>query len=235
MKVKTTVNQLLARIPWKEYPEIADRFTKVSFDAGKVFFEAHAPMEYAYFPVSGTLSAVVVMSDGDMIEAATVGNEGAVGLPIIAAGGSSPNRVFVQVPGEGLRIEAALLAKCIHRDGSLRNLVLNYYEAFTFQVSQSVACNGLHALAERCCRWLLMTHDRVEGDEIQLTHEFMSVMLGVRRPSVSETLQGLKDRGLITYSRGKITVLDRQGLEEGSCECYRAVRDEHDRLLGGGD
>jgi CRP-like cAMP-binding protein len=231
MKVKTTVNQLLSRIPWKEYPELADRFTKVPFEPGKVLYEAHAPMEHAYFPVSGTLSAVVVMSDGDMIEVATVGNEGAIGLPIIAAGGSSPNRVFVQVPGEGMRIEAAVLAKCIHRDGALRNLVLKYYEAFTFQVSQSVACNGLHPLAERCCRWLLMTHDRVEGDEIHLTHEFMSVMLGVRRPSVSETLQGLKDRGLITYTRGKITVLDRQGLEEGSCECYRAVRDEHERLL----
>ena len=231
MKVKPSVNQLLARIPWTEYPDIVNRFTDVSFEPGKVLYEARAPMEYAYFPMSGSLSSVVVMADGDMIEVATVGNEGAVGLPVVAPGGSSPNRVFVQVPGEGKRIEAALLAKAIHRDGVLRNLVLRYHEAFTFQISQSVACNGLHPLAERCCRWLLMTHDRVGGDEIQLTHEFLSVMLGVRRPSVSETLQGLKDRELITYTRGKITVLDRQGLEEGSCECYRAVRDEHERLL----
>jgi CRP-like cAMP-binding protein len=231
MKVKPSVNQLLARIPWSEYPDIANRFTDVSLEPGKVLYEARAPLDYAYFPTSGSLSSVVVMADGDMIEVATVGKEGAVGLPVVAPGGSSPNRVIVQVSGEGKRIEAALLAKAIHRDGVLRNLVLRYHEAFTFQVSQSVACNGLHALSERCCRWLLMTHDRIGGDEIQLTHEFMSVMLGVRRPSVSETLQGLKDRGLITYTRGKITVLDRQGLEEGSCECYRAVRDEHERLL----
>jgi CRP-like cAMP-binding protein len=123
------------------------------------------------------------------------------------------------------------LQKAVLQDGALRKMLFSYQAAFIFQVSQSVACNGTHILEERCCRWLLMTHDRVEGNDIELTHEFLAAMLGVRRSSVTETLQALKLKGLIEYSRGKITVLDRQGLEDGACECYQDVRDEYDRLL----
>ena len=228
-----TGNLLLDRISWVNYPDLLSRLKPLPLEQGLVLYEARAPIDYAYFPVTGSLSSVVVMSDGSMIEAATIGREGAVGLPTFGGAGSSPNRVFVQIPGEGLRIEAALFQKRVEKDESLRKLLLKYHEAFTFQVSQSVACNGLHAVSERCCRWLLMSHDHVGGggDDILLTHEFMSVMLGVRRPSVTEVLQGLKERGLISFTRGKITVLDRQGLEEGACECYRVVRDEYARLL----
>ncbi|MGI8979410.1 MAG: Crp/Fnr family transcriptional regulator [Pirellulaceae bacterium] len=224
-------NELLARISWADYPDLLSRLKPVPLEQGLVLYEARAPIEYVYFPTSGALSSVVVMSDGSMIEVATVGREGAVGLPTFGVTGSSPNKVFVQVPGEALRIEVALFQKRVENDEPLRKLLLKYQEAFIVQVSQSVACNGLHAVPERCCRWLLMTHDCVDGHEILLTHEFMSVMLGVRRPSVTEVLRGLKERGLISYTRGKITVLDRQGLEEGSCECYRVVRDEYARLL----
>jgi CRP-like cAMP-binding protein len=233
MKVELTENQLLALIDWKDYPELEGRFKRMRLKQGEVLYEARAPIRHAYFPISGTLSSVVVMTDGNMIEVATVGREGAVGLPTLAAVGRSPNRVFVQVPCEAMRIEAELLQKAVRRGGSLQNLCLRYHDAFIFQVSQSVACNGLHSVPERCCRWLLLTHDRVDGNELLLTHEFMSVMLGVRRPSVTGILQGLKERGLIRYTRGKITVLDREGLEEGSCECYQVVREDYESRMKG--
>jgi len=232
MNNNSNENRILARIDRKNHADLLSRFKQIKLEQGDVIYEARSPIEYTYFPKSGSLSSVVVMSDGSMIEAATIGKEGAVGLPAFAGVGTSVNRVFVQVPGEAMRIGTSVLQKAMLADAPLRKLFLKYQEAFQFQVSQSVACNGLHAVPERCCRWLLMTHDRVEGDELLLTHEFLSVMLGVRRPSVTEILQGLKERGLIVYSRGKIRVLDRQGLEAGSCECYRAVRDEYERLMG---
>ena len=233
MNVEPSGNRLLARINWREYPELEGRFKSMRLKQGEVLYEARAPIRYAYFPTSAVLSSVVVMTDGNMIEVATVGREGGVGISTIAAAGTSPNRVFVQVPGETVRIEADLLQKVVRREGPIQDLFLKYHDAFLFQVSQSVACNGLHSVPERCCRWLLLTHDRVDGNELLLTHEFMSVMLGVRRPSVTGILQGLKERCLIRYTRGKITVLDREGLEEGSCECYQVVREDYLSRMNG--
>jgi CRP-like cAMP-binding protein len=224
-------NQLLACLPKSEYPELFGRLKLISLESGQVCYEARAPIDYSYFPTSGTLSAVVVLSTGNMIEVATIGREGAAGLPAFIKAQTSPNRVFCQVPGEALQIESHILERAAQHDGLLRKLLFKYHAAFTFQVSQSVACNGSHVLQERCCRWLLMTHDRVDGDEIQLTHEFLAAMLGVRRSSVTETLQALKEKGLIDYGRGKITVMNRQRMEDGSCECYASVRAEYARLL----
>jgi CRP-like cAMP-binding protein len=203
----------------------------ISLTVGTVLYEARAPIEYAYFPNSGALSAVVVMSDGNMIEVATVGPEGAVGLPILMTAESSPNRVLAQISGESMRIDAAVLRQIAAHDEEMRQLFVSYYNAFTFQCSQSVACNGLHSVQQRCCRWLLMSHDRIPGDDIFLTHEFLAVMLGVRRPSVTEVLQPLNEKGLVANGRGKITVLNRRGLEDEACECYRLVRDEYARML----
>jgi len=234
MKIKPahSGNQLLAHLPKAAHERLQNHFQPVTLEAGKVLYEARAAIEYAYFPNHGTLSAVVVMVNGDMIEVATIGNEGAVGLPTFTSGVTSPNRVFVQVAGDGVRIESAVLEKEARQDAPLKRLFEAYHTAFQFQVSQSVACNGLHNLQQRCCRWLLMTHDRVDGDDIGLTHEFLSVMLGVRRASVTEVLQALHDQGLVSNGRGKITVVDRSGMEKSSCECYQVVRDEYDRLLG---
>jgi len=231
MKAHLNGNQLLARLPPSVYGDLLSRLKKVELGAGHVVYEANSKIEYTYFPTSGTLSAVVVLTEGKMIEVATIGREGAAGVPTFIEGQTSPNRVFCQVPGQALRIELEQLRKVSLQDGTLRNLLFSYQAAFVFQISQSVACNGTHVLEERCCRWLLMTHDRVDGDEIELTHEFLAAMLGVRRSSVSETLQALKQKGLIDYGRGKIIVLDRQGMEEASCECYQTVRNEYDRLL----
>jgi CRP-like cAMP-binding protein len=224
-------NKLLARLPKPQYAELHSRLKLIQLESGHVLYEARSEIEYSYFPTSGTLSAVVVLAAGNMIEVATVGREGAVGVPTFLPTHTSPNRVFCQVPGKAFRIDLSYLQRLALQDDALRKMLFSYQAAFMFQVSQSVACNGTHILEERCCRWLLMTHDRVDGDDIELTHEFLAAMLGVRRSSVTETLQALKLRGLVEYSRGKITVLDRQRLEDGSCECYRAVRDEYERLL----
>jgi CRP-like cAMP-binding protein len=232
MTANISANQLLVRLPPSQYGDFLRRLKQVSLKSGEVIFEARAEIEHAYFPTRGTLSAVVVLSSGNMIEVATIGKEGAVGVPTFVDAQTSPNRVFCQVPGEALKIEMKYLQKASLQVGPLRKILFNYQAAFAFQISQSVACNGTHVLEERCCRWLLMTHDRVDGDVIELTHEFLAAMLGVRRPGVTETLQALKLKGLIAYGRGKITVLDRAGMEAGSCECYQVVRDEYERLLG---
>lgn len=224
-------NQILSHVPPSELAQLSPLLKPVAFEQGAVLYEAGAPIDYSYFPLRGSLSSVVVMVDGRMIETATVGNEGLVGLPRPFMADRSPNRLLVQVPGNGLRVETRLLEREVERSSALQHLFIRYQSAFFFQVSQSVACNGLHTLRERCCRWLLMTHDRAGDHDLKLTHEFLAVMLGVRRASVSEALQELQETGLITYSRGSITILNRAGLEKQSCECYRSVAAEYATLL----
>ncbi|WP_254510124.1 Crp/Fnr family transcriptional regulator [Anatilimnocola floriformis] len=226
------VNQILARLSTADAADLQGSLKPFRFEQGAVLYEAGAKIDYSFFPLQGSLSAVVVMLDGRMIEVATVGNEGAVGLPMPVGAAISANRVLVQVPGEGLRIQSRLLEKKLQSSARLQDLFGRYQSAYQFQISQSVACNGLHSLRERCCRWLLMTHDRADADEIKLTHEFLAVMLGVRRPGVTETLQELQESGLLTYSRGSITIANRDKLEAQSCECYRTVRDEYAKLMG---
>ena len=197
-----------------------------------MIYEAQGPVEQAYFPIDCMLSAVTVMSDGSMIEVATIGNEGAVGLPPALEAEISPNRVFTQVAGDAWRIGVRVLRDESEREKALAKLLSRYQAVFMMQVSQSVACNGLHTVHQRTCRWLLMTHDRASADDLPLTHEFLAIMLGVRRAGVSEILRTLQDEGLIRYGRGIIRVLDRRGLESRSCECFKNVNDEYKRLLG---
>jgi CRP-like cAMP-binding protein len=232
MKIEpaTTGNQLLARLPDKDYAKLSKHLRKYTWKRMHPIYESGGPVDYAYFPTSCVISAVVVMRNGDMIEVATIGQEGAVGLPYMGMVPMSANRVFVQVPGEGFRMSASVLAEEADRSNSLREAINAYKLAFDFQVSQSVACNGLHNVLTRCCRWLLMTHDRVPGDQFELTHDLLAVMLAVRRSGVTEVLMELKQRGLIKYARGTITVLDRNGLEELSCECYELIRDRYQEL-----
>jgi CRP-like cAMP-binding protein len=170
------------------------------------------------------------MESGDAIEVATVGNEGMVSSTAFLGIVDSPHRIIVQVQGHALRMDAKLLATECSSESPFKNLLIKYHMAFMTQVSQSVACNGLHSIHQRCCRWLLITHDRVEGMEFYLTHEYLAMMLGVRRASVSLVLHPLQERKLIRSGRGKITVLDRKGLEIAACECYQIVRDEFARI-----
>ena len=195
-------------------------------------YDENGPIEYAYFPTTGVISAVTTMEDGTAIEVATIGNEGMAGLPALIEAGSSPNRLFVQVAGHALRISAEILCQECDSGKVMRKIFHLYQNAFLIQVSQSVACNGLHTVQQRCCRWLLITHDRVSNGVLPLTHELLSIMLGVRRQSVTEVLQGIQAKGCISYNRGKIQVTDRNELESLACECYRKVKLQYDRLLG---
>jgi len=225
-------NKLLALLPWDEYQRILTRTELVSFDFKKVLYEPRQPIRSAYFPQSGVVSMITVMADGAGIEVATIGNEGMLGLPIFFGDAQTPCRFIVQVPGNGLRMSPEVLHDETRGDTPLRKLLLLYQSAFIKQISQSVACNGLHSVLQRCCRWLLMCHDRVESDVFPITHEFLSQMLGVRRSSVSEVLHPLQTKGWIRNSRGTITIVNRAQLEAESCECYGSVNDEFQRLFG---
>jgi len=225
-------NRLLARLPHDEFQRLLPNLRSVNLEFKLILYEPRALIDYAYFPERGVVSQLTVMENGSGIEVATIGNEGMVGLPVLYGNSEISSRLVVQVPATALRMSAAVLRAETIGDTPLRRLLLLYNGAYLTQVSQSVGCNGLHSVPRRCCRWLLMTHDRVDGDEFPITHDFLSQMLGVRRSSVTEVLQPLHEDGLIRYRRGSMTVLDRQGLEAASCECYRIVQDEFLRLLG---
>ena len=224
-------NRFLARLPEAEYRRLLPHLEPFEFQPDLVLYEAHGAIDYAYFPAGAVLSALVVMQDGNLIEVATVGHEGLVGHYGFG-GKTSPHRVIVQIGDGGHRIASRALQEQATGDGPLKDLLTAYHVAFMAQVSQSVACNGLHRLEQRCCRWLLMSRDRVGSDDIRLTHEYLAIMLGARRASVTDVLGPLQEAGLVSSHRGLIVILDGAGLEARSCECYAVVRDEYDRLLG---
>ena len=172
------------------------------------------------------------MTNGEAAEVGTIGNEGVVGLPLVLGDDRAPTSVYVQVPGAGLRMKATLFKKELARSASMRAVMLHYAHAFFNQVAQSAACNQFHTIQQRCSRWLLMTHDRMQSDEFLLTQEFLAMMLGVQRTGVSAAAGALQRAGLIRYKRGNVTMIDRRGLERRSCECYRVSKKEFDRLLG---
>ena len=224
-------NRLLARLSPEEYQRLLPRLQLVPLELKHVLYEPRSPIDSAYFPNRGVVSALTVMEDGRAIEVATVGDEGMVGLPLLVGAKTTANRMIVQVPGEALRMAEDVLREEVGGDSPLRRLLVLYHSAFLSQVSQAVACNGLHSVHQRCCRWVLMTQDRAHSDVFPMTHELLAEMLGVRRSTVSEVLEPLKEQGLIRYSRGKFTVLDREGLKAGSCECYRRINDVFERLF----
>jgi CRP-like cAMP-binding protein len=225
-------NRLLARLPPDEYQRLFRRLQLVPLELKQVLYDTRSPIDYAYFPNRGVISAMTVMEDGRAIEVATIGDEGMVGLPLLVGATTSANRMMVQVSGEALRLSAEALKAEASQDSPLLRLLALYHTGYSMQVSQAVACNGLHTLRQRSCRWLLMTQDRAHSDVFPMTHEFLAMMLGVRRSSVSEVLEPLQEEGLVRYSRGKFTVLDRDGMKAGSCECYRRINQEFERLFG---
>jgi CRP-like cAMP-binding protein len=225
-------NRFLGRLPGPTRGKLLPLLRPVDLPIDTVLYELGGPVEHAYFSTGAVFSALVVMRDGNLIEVGTVGHEGLMGHHG-SGGKTSPHKVIVQLGGTALRVGARELQELSERDGPLRELLMAYHVAFMAQVSQSVACNGLHRLEPRCCRWLLMSRDRIGSDDIRLTHEYLSFMLGARRASVTDALQPLQDAGLVRSSRGVITILDGAGLEARSCECYFLVRDRYDQLLGG--
>ena len=227
-----SANRLLARLSEDTYRRIKPDLQPVPLKFKQVIYEPHVEVDYVYFPTSGSMSALTLMSNAAAIEVASVGREGALGVLAMLGKTTSPHKVIAQIAGDGLRIESEKLRAAATADAELQTLLMRYYAAFHEQVSYSVACNGLHSIAKRCCRWLLLTQDRACSVTFELTHEFLSMMLGARRATVTETLQALREQGLIDYTRSSITILDRKGLEAAACECYQRARDEYKRILG---
>lgn len=229
------MNRFLARLTDADFRFLAGHLQPIEFSAGEVLYETGGLIRHAYFPAGAVLSVIQIMEDGKAIEVATVGNEGLIGHGAALRGKPSTNRVIVQVEGMGMRLDVAVLKGMIEKSAPLRSLLADYQDAFLSQVFQSVACNGLHNLEQRCCRWLLMTRVRVGSDDIRLSHEFLATMLGARRASVTDALRPLREAGLVRSHRGKVSLLDPAGLERRACECFRVVKDEYDRLLNVND
>jgi CRP-like cAMP-binding protein len=221
-----TDNLLLARLAPDDFAQICTDLEHVLFRVHDVLYEPGEEIRHIYFPTAGCVSMVHVTLDGT-VEVGTVGFEGVVGIPLLLHGTSAPTRALVQVEGEAYRITSAAFRRTIALSDSTYRILLRFSLAFFNQVAQSVACNRLHSLEERCARWLLITHDRVDGDSFKLTQEFLSFMLGVHRPAVTLAAGVLQKAGYIHYSRGKITITDRPGLEGASCSCYQATRDDY--------
>ena len=225
-------NSLLAALPESVQQELAKSLEPVELVSGDVLAVPNEALEYAYFPMTAALSMINVLPDGRAVEVGTIGHEGMFGLPLLFGLGSTPAKVIVQIDGHAHRIEANVFADMIVRFKPLQERLLRYAQAFLDSVSQSVACNRLHPLEERCARWILMAHDRIGRDEIPLTQQFLSFMLGVRRAGVSVAAEALQSAGLLTYTRGRITILDREGLESAACPCYAIMRANSARALG---
>src|SRR5687768_3426854 len=226
-------NKLLAALPEDELTRLLPSLTPVPFTFKKYFHKQGERIDRVIFPSSGVASVVNVMADGRMVETATVGNEGALGSSVFLGGDIALADGFVQVPGDGpaLAMSASVFRNELARHGPFYDVLSAYSQALQALIMQSTACNVLHSVEERCARWLLMTHDRVTGNDIRLTHEFLGMMLGARRPTVSLVLGTLAKAGLIQNATKKIVIVDRKGLEAASCECYEMVRATFERLL----
>ena len=225
-------NRLLGLLPSRDYERLRPHLQRVPLTYRQSLYRAHKPLGFVYFFETGVGSLVNTMTNGEASEVGTIGNEGVVGLPLLLGDDRAPTSVYVQVPGAGLRMKASLFRKELARSASMRAVMLRYAHAFFNQVAQSAACNQFHSLEQRCCRWLLMTHDRMQSDEFLLTQEFLAMMLGVQRTGVTAAAGALQRSGLINYKRGNVTIIDRRSLIRRSCECYGVSKKEFDRLLG---
>ena len=225
-------NRLLAALPRKEYDRLHPHLEKVSLPLKDILYEPNGPIPHVYFPLDGVVSLVIIMDAGFSLEVGIIGNEGMVGTPVFLGCQSSLTRAISQVAGDALRMETKVFQEEMLRRGALYGLVQRSTQAMINQISQSTVCNHRHSVKKRLCRWLLMSHDRVGTDEFPLTHEFLAQMLGVCRPTVTAAAGSLQTAGLIRYHRGRVTILDRKGMEAASCECYGVVAEELDRLLG---
>jgi CRP-like cAMP-binding protein len=227
-----TVNAILAHLPAAELAALRPHLATVDFAGGDTLYAPGAPVRRCYFPLTGVTSLVVMDGDGDTIEVGTVGREGLVGLAAFHDADGGPLETFCQIPGHFAALPVAAL-RAAATPGTRLHATLNRLAwALYALAAQSAACNRLHPTEERCARWLLLTHDRVGRDTFPLTHEYLGYMLGVRRPGVTVAMGALQNAGLIAYHRGEVTILDRDGLENAVCACYRIIVAEHARLLG---
>ena len=226
-------NRLLAALPRASWQALQPDLETVTCGIKDIVYRPNEPIAHVVFPGSGVFSLLAVGDeDGELIEVATVGNEGFVGLPLFLGADSTPGMAIAQIGGDAQRMPAAAFQHAVARDSAFAALLNRTTLALFTQIAQASFCNRTHPMVQRCARWLLMTHDRVSGDTFPLTHEFLSQMLGVRRATITEAMGPLQQAGLITYARGIVQIVDRAGLEAASCECYRIIRDEYHRLTG---
>ena len=225
-------NRILAALPRDEYERLLPHLKPITLEYKQVLYEPHKTIRYAYFPEDNVISMVTTVIDKTVVEVGLAGREGMVCVATFLGANSTPHQGIVQGRGSALRMKASVLRDEFRRGGRLQDLLLRYTQAHLVQIAQTSACNRLHALAARLSRWLLMIHDRVDGDEFLLTQDIISVMLGAQRTGVTDAAGTLQKKGIISYSRGRLAVLDRGKLEEASCECYWIVREEYDRLIG---
>jgi len=225
-------NRLLSLLSDKDYQRLRPHLSQVVFEYKKSLYEASHPIEHVYFPIDGMASLVITTADGASAEVGTIGSEGIVGLPVCLGDLDAPSSVYVQVPGTALEMDARIFREELERSPTLKSMMLRYAHAFFNQVAQSAACAHLHRVEQRCCRWLLMTRDRMPSGDFLLTQEFLGMMLGVRRTTVTDVMGALKKAGLIEYRRGHVIILDHEALRQRACECYEISKLEFDRLLG---
>jgi CRP-like cAMP-binding protein len=224
-------NHLLAALPEETYEELLPSLERIPLPLGLAVYESGGAQGFVYFPTTAIVSLLYVLADGASAEIAVTGNEGLVGISLFMGGETTPSRAVVQSAGHGYRLRGDLLKKEFEAGGALQHLVLRYTQALITQMTQTAVCNRHHTVDQQLCRWLLLSLDRLPGDELVMTQELIANMLGVRREGVTEAAGKLQAEGLIHYSRGHITVLDRPQLEARVCECYAVVKKEYDRLL----
>ena len=224
-------NHLLAALPDVDAQRWLPQLERVEMPLGQVLYESGGTLSHVYFPTTAIVSLLYVMENGASAEIAVVGNEGLVGISLFMGGDSTSSRAVVQSAGQGLRLKSQIMKDDFNRAGPVLHLLLRYTQALITQMAQTAVCNRHHSLDQQLCRWLLLSLDRLQGSELVMTQELIANMLGVRREGVTEGALKLQQAGLIRYARGHISVLDRDGLEKRSCECYGVVKKEYDRLL----
>ena len=225
------LNQLIGRLPEGDFQRWLPHLEWVDMPLGHVMYESGRPLSHVYFPTTAIVSLLYVMEDGASAEIAIVGKEGLVGIALFMGGETTPSRAVVQSAGQGWRLRARVMKDEFERLGPVMHLLLRYTQALITQMAQTAVCNRHHSLDQQLCRWLLLSLDRLGGNELVMTQELIANMLGVRREGVTEAALKLQRGGLISYARGHITVLDRPALEARTCECYAVVKKEYDRLL----
>ena len=226
-----TQNHLLAATPAADYQRLSAHLELVPMPLGEALYESGGRLQHVYFPTTSIVSLLYVLEDGASAEIAVVGNEGILGIALFMGGETTPSRAVVQSAGFGYRLKAQILKQEFNRAGPVMHLLLRYTQALITQMTQTAVCNRHHSVEQQLCRWLLLSLDRLSSDALTMTQELIANMLGVRREGVTEAAGNLQRLGLIRYTRGRIEVLDRPGLEKAVCECYAVVKKEDDRLL----
>jgi len=224
-------NRLLARLPPEEFGLLRPHLERVQHTHGDPLIRPGQQVRLIHFPINCLGSLVAVMEDGATVESGAVGREGMIGIPVLLADGVTPMQTLVQIPGESYAARAAAVKEIFDRGGAFQKLIYRYVHTLFVVASQTAACNRLHRIDARLCRWLLMSADGIGSGDLRLTQEFLAIMLGVRRAGVSEAIGAMESEGLLRHSRARIEILDRRRLERAACECYRIVKNEYERLL----